>query len=101
MLCIRDSHQSESPQALRQILGVVQEMTETVVDEVAVRALQVEGSPAELIENDRYEKLLKALNLRTYILSQNECLQLKKLLAEYQHVFALDNSELSSTSLVK
>ena len=44
-------------------------MTEAVVDEAAVRALQGESSPAELIQNDRYEQLLKALNLRTDIMS--------------------------------
>ena len=45
--------------------------------------------------------MLEALSLKTNILSVSDCLKLKDLLTEYQHVFALDNPELSSTDLVE
>jgi len=49
---------------------------------------------------DWYQCLLEALKLRKD-LSDDESLQLNELFREYQHVFALDSSELGSTNLVK
>ena len=65
-----------------QLLGVVQEMSEEVAEETHVKALQAVGSNSESVQD-------------------TDCLKLKDLLTEYQHVFALDNSELGSTDLVE
>ena len=45
--------------------------------------------------------LLDTLQSRTDSLSESQSIQLKELLSEYQYVFALNNSELSSTNLVQ
>ena len=65
-----------------QLLGVVQEMSKEVAEKIHVRVLQTVGSNSESVQDV-------------------DCLKLKDLLTEHQHVFALDNLELSPTDLVK
>ena len=70
---------------------------------LVLRALQVKDTSvsAELTQDGGYQHLLKSLDLKMDKLSATEVLLLKELLGEYQHVFAIGKSELSSTSLVE
>jgi len=56
-----------------QLQGVVQEMSEMVVDEAVIRTLQVEESPTEFIQSDCCEQLLKVLNLQTFFANEALC----------------------------
>ena len=61
-----------------------------------IRALHAASSKTK---ND-HKVLLDTLHWKTDSLSEDEAMKLKEFLSEYQDVFALNNSELSSTNLV-
>ena len=66
-----------------------------------VGALQTSDDTLPCATEDRSQVLLDTLQWKTDSLSESEHMKLKELLSEYQDVFALDNSELSSTDLVQ
>ena len=66
-----------------------------------VGALQTSDDTLSCATEDRSQVLLDTLQWKTDSLSESEHMKLKELLSEYQDVFALDNSELSSTDLVQ
>ena len=61
-----------------------------------IRALHAASSKTK----NNHKVLLDTLHWKTDSLSEDEAMKLKELLSEYQDVFALNNSELSSTNLV-
>ena len=62
-----------------------------------IRALHAASSKTK---NDHHKVLLDTLHWKTDSLSEDEAMKLKELLSEYQDLFVLNNSELSSTNLV-
>ena len=84
-------------------LGVVRAISAREIDHVSNELPVAVNAPVRASEspNGRLGKLLKLLNLPSDNLSQVESTELQALLAEYHDVFALDDSELGCTDVLR
>ena len=83
------------------LLGLEEDLSWMEKNPAVVGALQTSDDTLPCATEDRSQVLLDTLQWKTDSLSESEHMKLKELLSEYQDVFALDNSELSSTDLVQ
>ena len=96
--CLEEGRVLETPQEATLVVSLKEDMSWLGEENpTVIRALHAASSKTK---NDHHKVLLDTLHWKTDSLSEDETIKLKELLSEYQDVFALNNSELSSINLV-